>query len=103
MVGIFEYLLKFFEDGNVELVHIDKAFVTNISKKMCVEAGDENAYNVLVIGPTGSGKSLLINRIVNRYVFETGNSPDSVTQNVQIISGMGVINGREKKSILLTA
>lgn len=45
-----------------------------------------SSYNVLMIGPTGSGKSRLINVLFNRDIVESKSSLDLVTKEVYYIS-----------------
>ena len=67
-----------------------------IEEKQAMDARDDNAINVAVIGPTGSGKSLLINRLFNLSVSKEGGSYASVTRNFKIYQGRGLCFGVEK-------
>ena len=53
----------------------------------CLTETDNEAYNVVILGPTGSGKSTIINNIFNRYVCETGATAQSVTKEVKFLQG----------------
>ena len=54
-----------------------------------IQIGDEMAYNVLVMGPTGAGKSSIINLFFNRKICESEDSVDSVTRNIEFHVGLG--------------
>eukprot|EP00435_Cladocopium_sp_Y103_P024234 s620_g5.t3 len=58
---------------------------------------DHSAFNVLVVGPSGCGKSRLINLLFNRKVAESRGSAASITGELHVYSGRGLINGRQKK------
>ena len=49
---------------------------------------DHSAYNVVVLGPTGSGKSTIINHIFNKTVCETSASAQSCTREVRFYRGV---------------
>ena len=55
-------------------------------EKSLVES-DHSAYNVVVLGPTGSGKSTIINHIFNKTVCETSGSAKSCTREVKFYRG----------------
>mmetsp|Transcript_29596 Transcript_29596/g.92424 ORF Transcript_29596/g.92424 Transcript_29596/m.92424 type:complete len:441 (+) Transcript_29596:55-1377(+) len=57
---------------------------------------DQSAFNILVIGPTGSGKSRLINMLYNQVVCESNASAQSVTKNVQLTAGTGSVYGQRR-------
>ena len=46
-----------------------------------------NTYNVLLVGPTGAGKSRLINTIFNRDIVESKASFESVTREIYFLRG----------------
>jgi len=64
-----------------------KSGITFVKLKDVLTDADNNHRNVLFIGPTGSGKSTLINHIFNLSVSETGSSAASVTRNVKFFEG----------------
>jgi len=65
------------------------------STKQMLDLNDSEAYNVVLLGPTGAGKSTLINVIFNQYVAEAPDpdydDPDSVTKNMTFYSGEGYV------------
>jgi len=64
-----------------------QSWYTFVKYKSVLTEADNNNQNVVFIGPTGSGKSTLINNFFNLSVVETGASAASVTRNVQFIEG----------------
>ena len=48
---------------------------------------DNNSYNIVIIGPTGSGKSSTINQMFNKRVCPTNSGPDSVTKKLKFYQG----------------
>ena len=48
---------------------------------------DNNSYNIVIIGPTGSGKSSTINQMFNKRVCPTNSGPDSVTKELKFYQG----------------
>jgi len=69
--------------------------LTNANQQALSEI-DNDAFNVVVLGPTGSGKSSIINRWFNRTVCQSGAGAQSVTRHVHIIQGTGTISGQNK-------
>ena len=62
---------------------------------------NENTYNILFIGPTGAGKSHLINVFFNQKICESNCSTQSVTREIYFIRGRGkVYNVNENQSIM---
>eukprot|EP00929_Paragymnodinium_shiwhaense_P114057 TRINITY_DN8237_c0_g1_i2.p1 TRINITY_DN8237_c0_g1~~TRINITY_DN8237_c0_g1_i2.p1 ORF type:complete len:429 (-),score=91.94 TRINITY_DN8237_c0_g1_i2:335-1621(-) len=59
----------------------------------------DRGYNVLVLGPTGSGKSNLINLCFNKTVCSSSSSANSVTRHMQITHGLAPIYGREQRAV----
>ena len=55
--------------------------------KTCLTKADNNAFNVLVFGPTGSGKSTIINNVFNQEICITGATAQSVTRDVKFYQG----------------
>ena len=55
--------------------------------KTALTKEDDDAYNILFLGPTGSGKSSLINLLCNRSVNKTAASCHSVTRELQYLQG----------------
>ena len=56
-------------------------------EKAALTSTDEESYNIVILGPTGSGKSTLINHLFNETVVESGSSAASVTRHVSFIQG----------------
>ncbi len=51
----------------------------------------EDTYNILVVGPTGAGKSHLINVFFNQAICESEVSHHSVTREIYFIRGRGLV------------
>jgi GTPase SAR1 family protein len=58
---------------------------------------NEDTFNILVIGPTGAGKSHLINTLFNNQICD---SEASVTKEVYFIRGRGQVYDQNKKKII---
>eukprot|EP00438_Fugacium_kawagutii_P028911 Skav225415 [mRNA] locus=scaffold2656:783903:784904:- [translate_table: standard] len=58
---------------------------------------DEKAFNVLLFGPAGCGKSRLINLLFNLTVAESRGAAFSVTRDISIYAGNGLVNGQQRK------
>jgi len=58
-----------------------------IRGKKTMNATDSNKYNILFIGPTGSGKSHLINCLFNSTVAQSTSSTESVTREIHFYQG----------------
>eukprot|EP00092_Neocalanus_flemingeri_P011651 GFUD01012553.1.p1 GENE.GFUD01012553.1~~GFUD01012553.1.p1 ORF type:complete len:480 (+),score=87.90 GFUD01012553.1:67-1506(+) len=56
------------------------------SKEILTDA-DNDAFNILFLGPTGSGKSTLINHLYNQDVVKAVGSASSVTRSMTYIQG----------------
>ena len=52
-----------------------------------MSAVDQNNFTIVILGPTGSGKSTLINNLFNKAVCQTGDSVHSVTNQVRFYQG----------------
>jgi len=64
------------------------------TRKEALTALDNNSFNIVVLGPTGSGKSTIINNLFNLTVCHTGGSAESVTRQVQFHQGSTAFNYR---------
>ena len=53
----------------------------------------QECFNVVVLGPTGGGKSRLINMLCNLDVVESKGGSESVTKRMRIIHGIGGVAG----------
>merc|ERR1719350_1249005 len=51
------------------------------------EDNDSQHHNIVIIGPTGSGKSALVNQLYNKEVVISKSSPSSVTRKCQYTQG----------------
>ena len=58
---------------------------------------DSSAFNIVVLGPTGSGKSLFINRLFNRQVCKHGSGAVSVTKAFCTYVGSAVILNQQRR------
>jgi len=56
-------------------------------EKSCLTTEDNEHYNILFLGPTGSGKSTLINHLYNSTVLVTDDTASSVTKQVLFTEG----------------
>jgi len=65
--------------------------------KEALTAEDNNSYNIVVLGPTGSGKSTIINNMFNLTVCKTGGSAESVTRQVKFYQGSTTIQYRNRR------
>eukprot|EP00090_Calanus_glacialis_P003504 TRINITY_DN12582_c0_g1_i1.p1 TRINITY_DN12582_c0_g1~~TRINITY_DN12582_c0_g1_i1.p1 ORF type:complete len:455 (-),score=82.21 TRINITY_DN12582_c0_g1_i1:114-1478(-) len=61
--------------------------VSFVCSKSFIEEVDNEAYNIIFLGPTGSGKSTLINHLFNANVVKAGASVHSVTRQIQYTQG----------------
>jgi GTP-binding protein EngB required for normal cell division len=61
---------------------------------------NEDTYNVLVIGPTGAGKSHLINVIFNQEISDSKSSHFSVTREICFIKGRGRVYSEQRKNFV---
>mmetsp|Transcript_70886 Transcript_70886/g.211349 ORF Transcript_70886/g.211349 Transcript_70886/m.211349 type:complete len:88 (+) Transcript_70886:474-737(+) len=55
-----------------------------------------NAFNVVLLGPTGCGKSNLINVLYNMTVCPSVASVSSVTRSMRITQGMTTVLGQRR-------
>uniref|UniRef100_A0A7S0FBR9 AIG1-type G domain-containing protein n=1 Tax=Pyrodinium bahamense TaxID=73915 RepID=A0A7S0FBR9_9DINO len=60
------------------------------------EEANRGSFNVVLLGPTGSGKSSLINLLYNRTVCPSAASPTSVTRHMRITQGTAIVSGVER-------
>ena len=65
--------------------------ITVPMKSGLTQAETDNAYNILFLGPTGSGKSTLINQLFNATVCKTGATAESVTRELQFAQGTATV------------
>jgi hypothetical protein len=61
---------------------------------------NEDTYNILLIGPTGAGKSHLINLFFNQKVCESSVSHESVTREIYFVRGRGEVYDIAKKDFI---
>lgn len=83
-----------------EPIFADHAGFINLldAEKKELDATDRSAYNVVFIGPTGCGKSSMVNRLFNKTVAQTGSDARSVTRDISIYNGNGFIE-KESRTI----
>ena len=78
------------EPNGVTTIYLDCDRSMNLTvamKRGLTQAETDNAYNILFLGPTGSGKSTLINHLFNATVCKTGATAVSVTRELQFAQG----------------
>lgn len=56
----------------------------------------KGAYNVVLLGPTGVGKSHLVNMLYNQTVSRSATSVSSVTRNMRITQGTATVLGQTR-------
>merc|ERR1712037_329054 len=86
-------------------VRLHNEIENNIQLMACMKSGlsqadTDGARNVLFLGPTGAGKSTLINYLFNANVCQTAATASSVTRQLQFAQGSGIswyINGGKKE------
>lgn len=76
-------------------------FLRHIASPEALSRADEEAFNVLIVGPPGCGKSRLINLLFNKIVAESKASAASVTRQIKTYSGTGLINLCQRKVNLI--
>ena len=75
-----------------------KNFKFTYSKnKDVLDKSDENSYHILFLGPTGSGKSHLINNLFNLKVAKSSAGFHSVTSQVDFYEGKTTYGKIKKK------
>ena len=57
------------------------------SRGYCLTRASDDAYNILVLGPTGAGKSTIINNMFNETVCPAAATAASVTREVKFLQG----------------
>lgn len=58
-----------------------------VRRLQALTKNDADAINIVVLGPTGAGKSTIINLLFNQKVCKSANSAYSVTRHMDILSG----------------
>lgn len=95
----------FIESENREQVY---SFISNeeielfepYSMQYFLDEPANDTYNILLIGPTGSGKSNLVNVIFNRKIVESEPGFDPVTDEIVMIKCKGKIYNNETNSYI---
>ena len=65
--------------------------------KDALTAKDQKAFNILVFGPTGAGKSTIINHLYNKFVCPISAGPQSETRRVHYTQGQYYFKNGDKK------
>lgn len=73
--------------------------VRHSRRESILNTKDKSAYNVVVLGPTGAGKSSIINLMFNKRICRAGDDIDSVTRNMEFHVGEGMTPGGIVKRI----
>ena len=70
-----------------------RGFATSVSDN------EFNSFNIVVLGPTGCGKSTIINQLFNRTVSATAATAGPVTQELEFFHGDLITNEEGSKQI----
>jgi GTP-binding protein EngB required for normal cell division len=70
--------------------------IASPSKVPFLQADAQDHFNILLLGPTGCGKSHIVNLLFNQTVSESKASARSVSRNISIFRGQAIIAGRRK-------
>jgi len=62
-------------------------FIRDPMKKEALTDAEDKMFNILFLGPTGCGKSTLINQLYNKNVCKAQRGIDSVTKEIHYIQG----------------
>jgi len=62
-------------------------FIRDPNKKEALTKAEDEMFNILFLGPTGCGKSTLINQLYNKNVCKAQRGVDSVTKAIHYIQG----------------
>jgi len=73
--------------GNPIYEEVGNYHVTFEQSKTHMDEDDNDAYNIIFLGPTGSGKSTLINHLFNQKVVKAEANVHSVTREIQYTRG----------------
>lgn len=68
-----------------------EGFVKYERSPQAVDPTDDDAFNIVFIGPTGCGKSSLINRCFNTKVSKSTGLPESVTRDIMFFIGSALL------------
>ena len=66
-----------------------------------VSDNENNSFNIVVLGPTGCGKSTIINQLFNRTVSATAATAGSVTQELKFFHGDLITSEEGSKQITI--
>lgn len=97
MINTFPEELRGHDQSQVPVYPNVRPFLSNFRRCCGLAVSDNDAFNVLLVGPTGCGKSHLINLFYNRKVCESNASAASVTKTIDITSGQAQIMGQMRK------
>ena len=74
-----------------------------VGNKTALTKEDDNAVNILFLGPTGCGKSTLINMLFNKTVAKASGSTSSCTRELQFSQGTFELTTKDTKTGRRTA
>jgi len=90
--------IELVDPTNVSVLYpSQKGFLAYEGSPVALNYRDRDAFNVLVIGPTGCGKSHLINLMYNQTVCHSAGSAESVTKSIHITTGSGTVESCRRK------
>ena len=66
-----------------------------------VSDNENNSFNIVVLGPTGCGKSTIINQLFNRTLSATAATARPVTQELEFFHGDLITSKEDSKQITI--
>lgn len=77
------------KEGSLAVIYAEATNHANYTNQsLIIKDEDNEALNIVILGPTGSGKSAIVNQLYNKNVVASKHSTKSVTRKVQYTQGM---------------